>query len=134
MAIACYADLLREARQQKEAQRLLFVFTRAELPDNPNDIQRERFERGEGGVLVPVLCVDKLPEELTDMAALLEESKRTGIDWDIVFVAALAGHESFPPTSDDAEATLQRMVETIQQGSIEHFLAFDRRGDVASFH
>lgn len=133
MAISCYADLLSEARRQGEAQRLLFVFTRAELPDHPDDTQRQRFERGEGGVLQPVLCVDKLPEELTDMPALLEESRHTGVDWDIVFVAAQAGEGRHPPSSDEAGVTLQRMVDAVQQGSIAHFLAFDRRGDAVSF-
>ncbi|GAB2791936.1 hypothetical protein GCM10027040_17550 [Halomonas shantousis] len=133
MSIAHYADLLAEARRQPEPQRLLFVFTRAELPDNPDRAQRERFEQGQGGVLTPVLCVDKTPEELTDMAALVDESRRTGIDWDVVFVAALAGDGYQPPTSDEAEGPLQRMVEALQMGSIDNFLAFDRQGDAISF-
>ncbi len=36
MAIASFSDLLDEARQQPETQRLLFVFTRAELPAGPS--------------------------------------------------------------------------------------------------
>ncbi|MGQ4877798.1 hypothetical protein ACOJCM_04400 [Billgrantia sp. LNSP4103-1] len=90
LAISRFADLLDEARRQPEPQRLLFVFTRAELPDNPSAEQRRRFEQGEGGVLTPVLCVDKTPDELSDMEALVAESQRTEIDWDIVFVGALS--------------------------------------------
>ncbi|MHB0776280.1 ribonucleotide reductase subunit alpha [Halomonas sp. WWR20] len=133
MSISCYADLLAEARRQPEPQRLLFVFTRAELPDNPDQAQRERFEQGQGGVLTPALCVDKTPEELSDMPALVEESRRTGVDWDIVFVAALAGDGRQSPTSEEAEGPLQRMVESLQMGSIDNFLAFDRHGDAVSF-
>lgn len=129
MAIADYADLLAEAHRQSAPQRLLFVFARAELPDNPDAQQRERFEQGEGGVLTPVLCVDKILKELSDMAALVEESRRTGVAWDIVFVAALAGDGMNPPTSQEAEAPLQRMVEALQMGSIGNFLAFDRQGN-----
>ncbi|MEC9482519.1 MAG: ribonucleotide reductase subunit alpha [Halomonas sp.] len=129
MAIANFADLLAEAHRQPEPQRLLFVFAKAELPDNPDAQQCERFEQGEGGVLTPALCVDKTLEELSDMASLVEESRRTGVEWDIVFAAARAGDGEQPPTSEEAERPLQRMVEALQMGSIGNFLAFDRRGD-----
>ncbi|GHB13271.1 hypothetical protein [Modicisalibacter luteus] len=129
MAIANYAGLLAEAHRQPEPQRLLFVFAKAELPDNPDAQQRERFEQGEGGVLTPALCVDKTLDELSDMTSLIEESHRTGVSWDIVFVAALAGDGVNPPTSEEAEGPLQRMVEALQMGSISNFLAFDRQGN-----
>ncbi|MGM0785701.1 MAG: ribonucleotide reductase subunit alpha [Pseudomonadota bacterium] len=129
MTISRFSDLLEEARRQPEPQRLLFVFTRAELPDHPTEAQRRRFERGEGGVLTPVLCVDKTPEELDDMAGLLAESQRTGIDWDIVFVGALSGHGGEAPTDEQVEAQLGRMVESLKMGSVEAFLALDRQGE-----
>lgn len=128
MAISCYADLLDEARAQPDPQRLLFVFTRAELPDHPSEEQRRRFEQGEGGVLTPVLCVDKAPDELSDMAALVAESRETGIDWDIVFAAALAGHDA----EARADQHLERMVESLKMGNISSFLAFDRQGEAVS--
>ncbi|TFH85033.1 ribonucleotide reductase subunit alpha [Billgrantia azerbaijanica] len=133
MAISRFRDLLDEARRQPEPQCLLFVFTRAELPDHPSEEQRRRFEQGEGGVLTPVLCVDKTPDELSDMAALVAESRETGIEWDIVFVAALAGHGTQPPSSEQAEQHLNRMVESLKMGNIEAFLAFDRQGEVVAF-
>lgn len=129
MAISHFADLLDEARRQPEPQRLLFVCTRAELPDHPSEEQRRRFEQGEGGVLTPVLCVDKTPDELGDMAVLVAESQATGVDWDIVFVAALADQGD----SELAERHLQRMVESLKMGSIDQFLAFDRTGEVVGF-
>lgn len=129
MAIANYAKLLSEAHRQPDPQRLLFVFARAELPDNPDTQQRKRFEQGEGGVLTPALCVDKTLDELSDMESLVVESRLTGVAWDIVFVAALAGDGTNPPTSEEAERPLQRMVEALQMGSIDNFLAFDRQGD-----
>lgn len=129
MTISRFSDLLEEARRQPEPQRLLFVFTRAELPDQPTEAQRRRFERGEGGVLTPVLCVDKTPEELDDMAGLLTESQRTGIDWDIVFVGALSGHGGEAPTDEQVEAQLERMVESLKMGSVEAYLALDRQGE-----
>ncbi|MGM0693801.1 MAG: ribonucleotide reductase subunit alpha [Pseudomonadota bacterium] len=128
MAISRYADLLDEARAQPEPQRLLFVFTRAELPDQPSEEQRRRFEQGEGGVLTPVVCVDKAPEELTDMASLVAQSRETGVDWDIVFVAALAGEDA----QAQAEQHLNHMVESLKMGNISQFLAFDRQGEAVS--
>ncbi|WP_282040544.1 ribonucleotide reductase subunit alpha [Halomonas alimentaria] len=129
MAITNFSDLLSEARLQPDAQRLLFVFTRAELPDNPSVEQRARFEQGEGGVLTPVLCVDKTPEELSDMAALVAESRNTGVEWDIVFVGALSGRGSEAPASEQAEAQLERMVESLKMGNVDQFLALDRQGE-----
>ncbi len=129
MSITNLADLLNEARLQPDAQRLLFVFTRAELPDNPTPEQRRNFEQGEGGVLTPVLCVDKPPEELTDMAALVEESRRTEVEWDIVFVGALAGRGGEAPSDEQVEAQLERMVESLKMGNVGAFLALDRQGE-----
>nr|WP_246385790.1 ribonucleotide reductase subunit alpha [Halomonas campaniensis] len=114
---------------QPDAQRLLFVFTRAELPDNPTAEQRRHFEQGVGGVLTPALCVDKAPEELSDMAALVAESRETGIEWDIVFVGALSGRGGEAPSAEQAEAQLERMVESLKMGNVDQFLALDRQGE-----
>ncbi|MBU0916267.1 hypothetical protein [Aquabacterium parvum] len=133
MSIASFDDLLHSARQQAEPQRLLFVFTRAELPDDATPEQRARFEAGQGGTLTPLMCVDKSPAEVPSFAALLEESRRAGPTWDIVFVAALSGSAGRHPTSHDAEAPLQRMVESIKSGRIASFIPFDIRGQTVSF-
>ena len=59
MTISSFDDLLLQARQQAEPQRLLFVFSGAELPDDATAQQRARFEAGAGGALTPLMCVDK---------------------------------------------------------------------------
>jgi hypothetical protein len=133
MTIASFDDLLRSACQQTEPQRLLFVFTTAELPDDATPAQRARFQAGEGGTLTPLMCVDKSPDELPSFEVLLEESRRAGPSWDIVFVAALSGRAGSSPTSIDAEAPLQRMVESIKSGRIGSFIPFDRHGQPVSF-
>ncbi len=133
MNIATYEDLLNAARQQPEPQRLLFVFARAELPEDSTPAQRERFAAGEGGALAPLMCVDKSPNELGTFADLVEESRALGEAWTIVFVAAISGHAGRPPTSKDAEAPLQRMVESIKGGSFSAFLPFDRSGRLVVF-
>ncbi|HDZ47417.1 hypothetical protein LCGC14_0057150 [marine sediment metagenome] len=128
MTIATFTDLLQEARQQAKPQRLLFVFVRAELPDFPDDEQRRRFEKGEGGVLIPVVCVDKSTDDLSSMAALVEESDRTGFEWDLVFAAAMDD----PADGAEIERQLQRMAESLQMGNITSFIAFDRHGDAVN--
>lgn len=82
--ISSYADLMKAVAEQSEPQRLLFVFCRAELPDDASDEEKAGFERGEGGALTPVVCVDKAPDEVTDFDALVAESRETGQHWDVV--------------------------------------------------
>jgi hypothetical protein len=128
MDISTFDDLLRAAREQPAPQRLLFVFANAVLPDDSTPEQRERFHAGGGGALAPTMSVDKTPEELDTFAALVEESREFGQDWDIVFVASLSGRDGRPPTSDEADRSLQRMIESIEAGSFRSFIPFDRRG------
>ena len=128
MAIESFNDLLNEAHQQPDSQRLLFVFTRAELPDHPSEEQKLHFKQGNSGVLIPMLCVDKPLKELSNMKSLQEESQATGIEWDIVFVAAMTEQGS-----ELAGLQLDRMVEAIKLGNIEPYLTFDRNGEIVSF-
>jgi hypothetical protein len=130
MTISSYNDLLQAAKSQAEPQLLLFVFTKAELPEDATEVEKENFAQGMGGTLTPVVCVDKSPEELTSFSALLEESKRTGQDWDVVFISSLSGRAGIAPNSDQAEQPLQMMVQAIQAGSISGFLAFSKTGEI----
>lgn len=130
MSLHDFADLLQAARQQPEPQRLLLVFAAAELPRDPTAEEIASFERGEGGALAPVVCVDKLPDEIASFAALLDESTQTGIAWDILFVASLPGRGGFAPNPDEAVQPLQMMVEAIKGGRIGEFLAVSREGEL----
>ena len=129
MNISSFDDLLRAAREQPEPQRLLFVFASAVLPEDSTPEQRVRFEAGEGGARAPLMAVDKTPEELGTFAALVEESRRFGPDWAVVFVASLPGRAGRPPTSQEADPPLQRMIESIKAGSIGSYLPFNRQGE-----
>ena len=126
--IYTFDDLLHAARQQPESQRLLFVFAGVELPEDSTPEQRRRFDAGAGGALIPLMCVDKTPDELGTFSALVAESSSLGPEWTIVFVASLAGRGSRAPTSEDAEVPLQSMVESIKAGSHRSFIPFDRNG------
>ncbi|NMM07583.1 ribonucleotide reductase subunit alpha [Polaromonas sp.] len=128
MTISSFDDLLQAARAQPEPQRLLFVFAGVELPDDATSAQRERFEVRQGGALVPLMCVDKRPDELASFATLIEESSQFGHDWGIVFAAAMSGTVNRAPTSEDAEEPLQRMVEAIKRGEHGAYIPFDSQG------
>lgn len=134
MNISSFDDLLRAAREQSEPQRLLFVFANAVLPDNSTPEQRARFEAGQGGALAPLMSVDKTPEELGTFAALVEESRQFGHDWAIVFVASLSGRDGRAPTSEEADRSLQRMIESIKSGLFGSFIPFDRQGQPMLFN
>ena len=126
MNISSFDDLLQAARQQTAPQRLLFVFANADLPADSTAEQRARFQAGEGGALVPVMCVDKAPDELQNFADLVGESKQFAQDWSIVFCAAMSGVAGHAPTSESAEKPLQQMVEAIKAGSLGSYIPFDR--------
>lgn len=130
MSLHDFADLLKASRQQPEPQRLLLVFAAAELPRDATAEETARFERGEGGALAPVVCVDKLPDEIESFPALLDESKRTGVAWNILFVASLPGRGGFAPNADEAVQPLQMMVEAIKGGRVGEFLAVSRDGEL----
>jgi len=128
MNIATFDDLLNAARAQPLPQRLLFVFAGIELPDDATPAQRAGFERGEGGALVPQMCVDKSPDELASFDALKQEASQMGSAWGMVFAAAMSGAPGKAPTSADADAPLQKMVEAIRQGQIQAYIPFDSEG------
>jgi len=134
MNIASFEDLLNAARQQSQPQRLLFVFAGAELPDDATAEQRAAFAEGHGGALAPLMCADKAPEELTSFKSLVDESAQFGSAWAIVFVAAMSGQAGVQPTSAQAEAPLQKMVEAIKAGQIGAYLPFDREGLPVNLH
>lgn len=130
MSLESFDDLLAEARRQLEPQRLLLVFSNAELPPDATAAEREAFERGEGGALAPSVCVDKLPGEIGSFAALDDEARSVGVNWDVLFVAAMGGRGGHAPNSDEAVQPLRMMVEQIKGGRTSHFLCVDKQGQL----
>jgi hypothetical protein len=128
-----FGQLVAAALDQAEPHRLLFVFAAAELPPDATPAQRARFLAGQGGALVPLMCVDKAPEDLPDFAGLVEESRGAGPPWSMVFAAGLAGRNGRPPGQGDIEAALQIMVEAVRDGGFGRFAAYDREGEPVVF-
>ena len=128
MDISSFDDLLSAARAQPLPQRLLFVFAGIELPDDASPAERERFEQGQGGALVPRMCVDKSPDELVSFEQLTQEASQLGQPWGMVFAAALSGPTGRAPSSADAEQPLRDMVDAIRLGRLQAFVPFDPQG------
>jgi hypothetical protein len=133
MNISSFDDLLQAAGQQSQPQRLLFVFAGADLPKDCTPEQKESYLKGHGGELVPLMYVDKLPQELASFAALELESRSFGKEWSIVFAAAMSGSGGKPPSSESAEKPMQQMVEQIKMGSLASFIPFNRQGETVTF-
>lgn len=133
MNITSFDDLLMASQLQSDPQRLLFVFAGVELPDDCTPEQRAGFDAGEGGALVPLMCVDKSPAEIVNFKSLVEEARALAQPWRIVFVAAMSGVRGVSPSSTDAEIPLQRMEEAIRQGSFANYIPFDCNGQTVSF-
>lgn len=131
--ISRYSDLIEATHSEPEPQRLLFVFCRAELPDDASANEKAAFEQGEGGALTPVICVDKAPAEVLEFSSLVEQSRSTGEPWDVVFVAAMSGRGGTPPSSDEAQQPMTMMVESIRLGQVGNYLPLDKRGDAINF-
>ena len=90
-----------------------------------------------GGALVPLMCVDKTPEELDSFATLLAESQQFELPyqpWRLVFTAALSGSNGQAPTSEDAESPLERMVEAIKRGEHGSYIPFDAQGQAVQMN
>ncbi|MGP4844374.1 ribonucleotide reductase subunit alpha [Marinobacter sp. 1Y8] len=128
--IESYTDFVNAATAQPEQQRLLFVFCKAELPEDASAAEKEQFERGNGGSLQPVTCVDKSLDEASHFEQLVDESAATGQHWDIVFIAALSGRAGSFPSSDEAQQPLTMMVESIRLGNLGNYLPFNRDGEL----
>ena len=132
MQIHSFSDLLLAAQQQAQPQRLLFVFTSAVLPGDATPAQRSRFQAGQGGALEPRMCVDKCPNEVVDFASLRAEAAQLGQSWQVMFAASLAGSQGQSPSSAQAQQHLLQMIESIKQGRLQQYLAFDLHGELLS--
>jgi hypothetical protein len=125
MDIACFDDLLAAARAQPEPQRLLLVFSAADCESDASADQRSAHAAGEGGVLRPLMCVDKDPAELADFAALCREANEAGPPWTLMFAAALAGRAD----AAEVQRTLDLLVKRVETGEFGGLIPFNTAGE-----
>ena len=132
--ITDFDSFLQVARQQQEPQRLLLVFVKVVLPEDADEQQVSRYHAGGGGALVPLMYVDKAPDEIASFEDLLQESRQMADDWQMVLAAALSGRDGQSPAAAAVEQTTQRMIRTIHAGGdLSGLLVFDRDGDPVQF-
>jgi hypothetical protein len=124
MNIEHFDDLLALARVQPERQRLLMIFTAAECEADATPEQRAAHTAGEGGVLRPLMCVDKDPAELAGFDALAAEARHAGPPWSLMFAAALAGDTD----GSEVERVLESLVRRIETGEIGGLIPFNAEG------
>jgi hypothetical protein len=135
MNISSYSDLLTAARAQPTPQRLLFAFAAAQLPAEASAQQRQSYQQQQGGTLTPVMCVDKMIDDLSDFEQLVQESLQTGAHWDLVFVTSMAAQSSVAvEEAATVETALKKMLAAIDQGQVDGFLVFNRDGDLLRLH
>jgi len=119
--IKLFKDLLKMTAEQEQPQRLLFLFANADA-QNP-----KKSKKHQRGTITPVMCVDKLPEELSNFATLVKEADSIEKSWNFVFIASLNGEHGKAPTTDDAEPYLNKMTHDIESGhEINRYVIFDR--------
>lgn len=131
-SISSFDDLVRAAREQPAAQRILFVFVKTSLQKDANAEQRARFERGEGGALLPLFCVDLGPDDIPGFDALRAEADQQSSDWDKVLVACMDAPSGRAKTRVDE--ALKAMIGRVQAGeSLAGYLCFARDGNPVLF-
>lgn len=119
--ISNFTELLNAAHEQDQPQRLLFLFAKAETEGKGK-------KHAQRGTLSPLMCVDKLPEEIESFAALAKEADGISKEWDFVFVVGLSGANGKAPSSDDAAPYLNKMTNDLVTGrSIAQYAVFDRK-------
>ncbi len=117
-----FKDLLVKTSEQSEPQRLLFLFADTDVK-NP-----KKSKHHQKGTITPTMCVDKLPEELTDFDNLVKEADNISKDWDFIFIAGLSGQNGTAPSEDDAEPYLNKMTNDIASGSdLSRYVILDRK-------
>lgn len=130
MEIANYREFLQLVKTRPEPQRLLFVFTDAQLPDDASEHEREQFREREGAALTPILCGDRLATEMEGFSSLCREVEVTGRQWEVLFVSSITRGDGAMPTVADVEQFMKVMLEAIKQGKVSRFAAFNRDGEL----
>ncbi len=117
-----FSELLTKTSEQAEPQRLLFLFADTDVKNAKKSKHHQK------GTITPTMCVDKLPEELTDFKSLVKEADSISKDWDFVFIAGLSGQNGSAPSEDDAEPYLNKMTNDISSGAdLSRYIILDRK-------
>jgi len=116
-----FEQLLVKTKQQDQPQRLLFLFAKT------SETKKSRKRDDKKGTIVPVMVVDKQPDDLDTFSGLINEADHVNSNWDFVFVASLSGDNNQAPSEEDAEPYLNQMAQDIMSGNnIMRYVVYDR--------
>lgn len=125
MSIKNFDDLLKLAKSDPLSQRLLFLFAKA----TPMEMSFKADHKS--GTITPVMCVDKLPSELTDFKSLISEADSINTNWDFILMAGLSGANGVAPTSLEAGPHLSKMSNFLANGGdLSRYAIFDREEQI----
>lgn len=118
-----FTKLLEAAKQQDQPQRLLMLFARAE-----GNKKKKNNASHETGTVTPLMCVDKLPEEIESFEALTKEADAIADDWSFVLIAGLGGSDGEAPPTEAAEPYLNQMANDLMMGQdLSGYTILDRQ-------
>ncbi len=118
-----FKKLIDAAKNQPEPQRLLMLFVQA---DRENKAKKKKSR----GTISPVMCVDKLPEELSTFTNLVKEADGISSEWNMVLMAGMNGEGGQPPSAEEAEPLLNRMANDVAMGQdLSRYFILDRKGN-----
>lgn len=121
--ISSFSDLLNMTAELEHPHRLLLLFAQTESVSN----KKKKKSKEQRGLITPVMCVDKLPDEIASFAALVAEADDINTDWNFILIAGLGGQDGKPPTSEDADPYLNQMVNGLASGEdLSRYTIFDR--------
>jgi len=123
--ISTFSDLIDMSTSQDQPQRLLFLFAQAEGSNAAKSNKKK--SKPQRGTITPVMCVDKLPEEIDSFESLINEADSINTDWNFILVAGLSGKNGQAPSTDDADPYLNQMVNGLTSGEdLSRYIIFDR--------
>lgn len=121
MNINNFNDLVNEAKKQNIPQRMLFLFAKAESLKGVFAVKHK------SGTITPVMCADKLPEEIKTFQDLVTEADGISRNWNFVFIATFGDNPLQAPSSKDADSYLKRMCDDLAEGKdLSKYVVLDR--------
>ncbi len=118
-----FKKMIDAAQAQDQPQRILIMLAKSEVEESDK-------EKGMSGTITPVICVDKTPDEITSFEDFVKEADSINSEWDMMFIAGLAGENNEMPTPEDADPILNQMVNNLMSGQdLSRYLVLDRNDD-----
>ena len=118
-----FKKMIDAAQAQDQPQRILIMLAKSEVEESDK-------EKGISGTITPVICVDKTPDEITSFEDFVKEADSINSEWDMMFIAGLAGENNEMPTPEDADPILNQMVNNLMSGQdLSRYLVLDRNDD-----